>query len=124
MKNPTIDGVEILGVTIKLLGEITDNDEIDLGAVTIKRDDREYILDVTQSYTNTDGGFTTIETALERDDEYFSDCPYDIPAVDLMSNELVVEFYIASDLPIESLTLFVKFGGEDGMTKAIDVVED
>jgi len=41
-----------------------------------------------------------------------------------MADDLFVEFYIASDLEVENLTLFVRFGGENGMTKAINVVED
>lgn len=126
MRKPIIDGVEILGVTVVLYGERTDDDEIDLGAVTISREGREYILDVCQSYTNIDGGFTTIETDLERDDETFEDCPYDITAEDLMSDNLKVEFYIGGDFPhtVEHITLFVRFGGENGMTKAINVSED
>ncbi len=124
MRNPKIDGVQILGVTIELYGEREDHHEIDLGAVTIKREGREYILDVVQSYTEVKDGFSTIETDLERDDETFDECPYDITAEDLMSDDLVAEFYIVSDLEVENLTLFVRFGGEDGMTKAINVVED
>ena len=125
MRNPKIDNVEILGLTVELYGE-TDNSPsvVDLGAVTIKREGREYILDVVQSYTTPKDGFTTIETDLERDDDTFDECPYDITAEDLMSDDLVAEFYIASELPVETLTLFVRFGGEDGMTKAINVVED
>lgn len=126
MSNPKIDGVEILGVTVVLYGERTDDDEIDLGSVTISRDGREYMLDVCQSYTKIDGGFTTIETDLERDDELFEDCTYDITSTDLMSSDLLVSLYIGGDhsLTIEHMTLFVRFGGENGMTKAINVVED
>jgi len=76
MKNPKIDNVEILGLTIVLYGE-TDNSPsvVDLGAVTIKREEREYILDVVQSYSTPKDGFTTIETDLERDDNTFDECP-------------------------------------------------
>jgi hypothetical protein len=121
--NEFIDGVEILGVTVILYGEIEENEHVDLGALTIKRDDREYILDVVQSYTKFEGGFTTIETDLEKDEDTFEDCPYDITSVDLMSNDLQLEFFIDGDFSanIEHITLFVRFGGENGMTKAIDV---
>lgn len=127
MKNPMIDGVEILGVTIKLYGELDRTTEhIDLGAVTIKRGDREYILDIVQSYTNVEGGFTTIETDLERDDDTFPDCPYNITASDLMSNDVSVDVFIDGDFSqtIEHMTLFVRFNGGKGMTKAIDVVSE
>lgn len=126
MEDLKIDGVEILGVTIVLYGERTDNDEIDLGALTLKREGREYILDVVQSYTNVEDGFTTIETDLEKDEDTFDECPYDLTAEDLMSSDLVAEFFIGGDFTptIEHMTLFVRFGGENGMTKAINVVEE
>jgi hypothetical protein len=122
MKNPFIDGVEILSLDIVLVGE--KDVETDLGAVTISCEGREYILDVCQSYSKFENGLTTIETDLERDDEVFGECPYDITAVDLMSSDLKVEFYIATENEIESMTLFVRFGGVNGMTKAIDVIQE
>jgi len=121
--NPKIDGVEILGVTIVLYGEIEKDECVDLGALTIKRDGREYILDVCQSYTTFKGGFTTIETDLVKDEETFSECPYDITAMDLMSDDLDIQFFIDGTFSpsIEYITLFVRFGGINGMTKAIEV---
>jgi len=121
MSNPRINGVEILGVTIVLYGEIEPTETVDLGALTIKRGNREYILDVVQSYRNFEGGFTTIKTDLEKDEETFAECPYDITASDLMSNDLNIDFFIDGDFSanIEHITLFVKF--PNGMTKAIDV---
>jgi hypothetical protein len=123
MSNPKIDGVEILGVTVVLYGEIEENEHVDLGALTIKRGNREYILDVVQSYRKFEGGFTTIETDLEKDEDTFDECPYDITSEDLMSDDLDIEFFIDGDFSanIEYITLFVRFGGENGMTKAIDI---
>ena len=123
MKNHFIDGVEILSLDIVLVGE--KDVETDLGAVTISCEGREYILDVCQSYSTFENGLTTIETDLERDDEIFVECPYNITAVDLMmSSDLKVEFYIATENEIESMALFVRFGGVNGMTKVIDVVQE
>jgi len=121
MSNPKIDGVEILGVTVVLYGEIEENEHVDLGALTIKRGNREYILDVVQSYRKFEGGFTTIETDLEKDEDTFGECPYNITASDLMSNDLNIDFFIDGDFSanIEHITLFVKF--PKGMVKAIDV---
>jgi hypothetical protein len=121
--NEFIDGVEILGVTVVLYGEIEENEHVDLGALTIKRGNREYILDVVQSYRKFEGGFTTIETDLEKDEDTFDECPYDITSEDLMSDDLDIEFFIDGDFSanIEYITLFVRFGGENGMTKAIDI---
>ena len=113
MSNPKIDGVEILGVTVVLYGEVKETETVDLDALTIKCDGREFILDVVQSYRKFEGGFTTIETDLEKDEDTFKDCPYDITSTDLMSNNLDIEFFIDGDFSanIESITLFVKFGG-------------
>lgn len=40
-----------------------------------------------------------------------------------MSDDLDIEFFIDGDFSanIEHITLFARFGGENGMTKAIDV---
>ena len=122
MENPFIHNVEILSLNVVLVGK--KDEETNLGAVTISREGREYILDVVQSYSTFEDGITNIETDLIRDDETFSDCPYDITAVDLMSSDLKVEFYIETENEIESMTLFVRIGGAHGMTKAIDVVHE
>jgi outer membrane receptor for monomeric catechols len=87
-----IDGVTILGLEIKLYGEIQEDNQID-------------------------GGFTTIDVKLEKVEEIFSDCKYDLIATDFMN--LNGEFYISSDLNVETITLFVKFDG--GLTQAIDI---
>jgi hypothetical protein len=44
-----IDGVTILGLEIKLYGEIQEDNQIDLGALTLRNGGREYILDTVQS---------------------------------------------------------------------------
>ena len=54
-----MENVEILGLTVNLFGKTAEGDETPyLGAVTLSNDGREYILDVCQSYTNTDSGDT------------------------------------------------------------------
>jgi hypothetical protein len=119
--NPLIDGVEIVGVEIVLVGE--KDVETDLGAVTISRDGREYILDVIQSYTypNFEEGVTFIDTDLILDDETFDECPYDITAEDLFSDDLKVELYISTDNEIQSMVLVIKLGDE---IKTINVTEE
>ena len=117
--NPLIDGVEIIGVEIELIGE--KDEETDLGAVTISRDGREYILDVIQSYSDFEDGITSIDTDLILDDETFDECPYDITKEDLFSDDLKVELYIATDNEIKSMVLVIKFGDE---IKTINVTEE
>jgi hypothetical protein len=117
-----MENVEILGLTVNLFGVRTeDMDTPDLGAVTLSKDGREYILDVCQSYTDESSGDTEIKCDLEVDKDIFEDCEFDLTATDLMSSDLLAEFYIATELEIDSMTLFVKIGS---MTKAIDLEQD
>ena len=115
-----IDKVEILSLEIELYGERNNTHDIDLGALTLKCKGREYILDVTQSYTTIDGGFTHIRCDLEKDEDTFPDCKYDLNVIDLMLDDVDATFYIASDLPIENITLFVR----QGTTRAIEVCQE
>ena len=89
-----IDNVEILSLEIELYGERTNTTEIDLGALYLSCEGREYILDVTQSYTTIEGGFTHIRCDLERDDDTFppSEHKYDLKNVDLLVGILMLVF--------------------------------
>ena len=117
-----IKGVEILSLEIELYGEATNTTEIDLGALYLSCEGREYLLDVVQSVRTFEGGFTHIRCDLERDDEIFptEEHKYDLTGVDLMVGSIEASFYIVSDLPIENITLFVR----GGLTRAIDVTEE
>ena len=117
-----IDGVEILALDVVLYGEITNTDKIDLGAVYLSNKGRKYVLDVTRSTTTIDGGFSTIRCELEKDEDTFpvEEHLYDLTATDLGVNPEAT-FYIASDLPIEHITLFVRRGD---CTIAIDVTQE
>lgn len=117
-----IDGVEIIGLEIELYGEQTLGDEIDLGALTLRSGEREYILDTIESSIAVQAGMTNISVKLGEDREIFSECKYDLTSKDLMFG-VNGEFYINSgDLVVESITLFVKFN--DTSTKAIDISEE
>lgn len=117
-----IDNVEILSLEIELYGERSNTDEIDLGALYLSCDGREYILDVTQSYTTIEGGFTHIRCDLERDDDTFppSEHKYNLRGTDLLIRNVDASFYIASDLPVEKISFFVR----GGFTRAIDVCQE
>jgi hypothetical protein len=117
-----IDGIEILSLEIELYGERTNTTEIDLGALYLSCEGREYVLDVVQSVTSIEGGFTHIRCDLERDDDTFppSEHKYDLNMLDLMLGNIDASFYIASELPIEKISLFVR----GGFTRAIDVAEE
>ena len=117
-----IDSVEILSLEVELYGEATNTTEIDLGALYLSCDGREYVLDVVQSYRTIEGGFTHVRCDLERDDDTFSpdEHKYDLNMVDLLMGNVDASFYIASELPIEKITLFVR----GGYTRAIEVVQE
>lgn len=116
-----IDGVKILSLEIELVGK--KDEETDLGSVTISRDGREYVLDTCMSYSDFEDGITTIEAILERDDEIFDECPYDITAEDLASDDLVIEFYIETENEIQSMVLVVEFPNELGI-KMLNVIQE
>jgi len=118
-----IDNVEILSLEVELYGEATNITEIDLGAVYLSCEGREYVLDVRQSYRTIEGGFTHIRCDLERDDDTFPvehGYKYDLKGVDLLVGNVDASFYIASELPVEKISLFVR----GGFTRAIDVVQE
>jgi hypothetical protein len=118
-----IDGIQILGLEIVIDGDHT-NSEIDLGAVTITNEEREYIMDVVQSYRSFDNGQTTIkiDVTTKDDDVTFDECPFNINAVDLMVDNPRITIYFSCDENWESATLFVK--GALGMVRALEIEMD
>jgi hypothetical protein len=118
-----IKGVEILGLTINLLGVRNIEEDYDFGALTLKCEGREFILDVCQTYWDESSGDCEIKCDLEIDKDVFEDCKYDLEAVDLYNDELVAQFYIGGTFSniIDYMTLFIK---HNGSTKAIDVIQE
>lgn len=120
MENPKIDGVEILGVTLKFSVPVNRH-LYDLGSVSLKSGERNFVLDICQSRTNEE--CTEIDCDLEIDTDTFpvdEENNYQLTAEDLMFGT-TGSLYIGDDWgeEPESITLFVKFEG--GMTKAIDI---
>ena len=117
-----IDDVEILSLDVVMYGERTNIHEIDLGSLTLKNNGRGYTLDAIRSITTIDGGFSTVSIELEKDVDTFPETEtlYDLKTLDLLYG-VDATFYIASDLPIEHITLFVRY---KGMTQAIEVVQE
>jgi len=99
----------------------------DLGAITLSRDGREYILDVCQSYTKGEpdcGEATEIHCDLEVDRELFEDCKFDLTQEDLLSKDLIAKFYIASEdeeFEIVNMELVFEINGK---RQTIKVAED
>jgi len=122
MKNPSIEGVEFLGVTINFEVPI-ERHLYDLGSLRLVSGNRNFVLDVVKSYTNEDE--TEIRCEVEIDTETFpinEENNYQLTATDLMFG-VNGTLYIGQEWEEEpqSITLFVKIGG---MTKAIDLKID
>jgi hypothetical protein len=118
-----IDGVEVLGLTVKLLGTRNQDEDYDFGALTLKCDGREFILDVCQTSWDESSGDAEIECYLEIDKDIFEDCEYDLTATDLYSRGLIAEFYLGGTFSniVDYIELAVKHGG---CTKIIEVEEE
>jgi hypothetical protein len=121
-----IDGVEIHVLEITLEGIRNDDHEIDIGALTLSRNEREHVLDgaLSETYTDEDANETEINVFLELDRDLFDECKFDLTKEDLHSGELEAVFYIESypDLPVKKMTLLIDNGS--GGTMEIDVKEE
>lgn len=117
-----IKGVKIGNIEVVLKGEKDDEKDYDFGALTLSCDDREFILDVCQSYTDglevTGDGTTRITLEVEVDEDTFDECPYNITKDDLLNaehNDLVRELYVGGTFEnkIISITLYFEIDGQD-----------
>lgn len=115
----TIEGVTFGNIEVVISGKRDCSKDYDFGALTLKCEDREFILDVVQSYTDEVGdGTTRITLEVESDEDIFSDCPYNLTKQDLLGcehNELVKELFIGGTFENEivSITFFFEIDGQD-----------
>ena len=123
-------GVNIHNLEIEIKVHI-DINIVDIGSLTLSVDDREYILDVTQSYSDKTENFSgkpilRITSDLETDKELFSDCPYNLTKNDLLDsdhNGLNAELYISGEEHFEVEKILLHFD-IDGRHYQIKVKED
>lgn len=115
-----IDKVKIISLVVILYGERQLTQDYDFGALTLKCKEREYILDTVQTYWTKEEGNSKVQIDLEKDEDVFSTCKYDLKAEDFISKHLKAEFYLGGNFSnsVESITLFVRQGE---MTQAINV---
>lgn len=120
-----IGDVTILSVDVELYGGRNSSEDYDFGALYLELEGRKYILDTVQTFWTEEGGFSTVECSLEKDEETFEEtgCKYDLDDTDILDSNLKAEFYIGGSFSnsVEKITLFVKYGE---MTVAIDVKEE
>ena len=117
-----IKGVKIGNVEVVISGERDWSKDYDFGALTLKCEDREFILDTVQFYTYgpemTGEDFTRITLEVEPDTEIFDECPYNLTKQDLLDaehNDLVREMFIGGTFENEilSITLYFEADGQD-----------
>jgi hypothetical protein len=111
----TIEGVIFGNIEVVMTGKRDWNQDYDFGALTLKCEDREFMLDVVQSYTNETDELTTITLELEPDEELFDECPYNLTKQDLQDSELIVELFVGGTFENEivSMTFKVEIDGQE-----------
>jgi hypothetical protein len=116
-----IEGINIHNLEVVLVGDV-DRNLIDIGALTLSAEGREFILDVSQSYSDgvetTGDGTTRITCDLEVDEETFSECKYDFTKEDLLNGyDRDMTLFLGSediDFTVKSITLhFDDCNGQD-----------
>ena len=116
-KEPQIDGVRMSNVEVTYKGK-PDPDELYWGAVTIKYQNREFIWDVCQSYTDDLGdGLYRTTLDIEADPEMFASS-YDLTEDDLLSPDSAT-IYIEGVEPTRILLWFTTL--EDDHYQYIDL---
>jgi hypothetical protein len=107
----TIEGVNIHNIEVEIKGDVQRHD-IDLGALTLRVDDREFILDVVQSYSDEIEGGLRISCDLEVDEDTFDECPYNITKDDILDcehNDMVRELYVGGEVDFEVVSILLHF---------------
>jgi hypothetical protein len=112
MKN--IKGINIHNLEVVIKGEYYQRNDVDLGALTLSVDGREFILDVVQTYSDEieEDGTLRISCELEVDEEVFDECSYDITKDDLLDaehNDLVRTLYIGGEVEFEVVSITLHF---------------
>lgn len=90
---PSIEGIRISDVEVTYKGKL-DPDTSYWGAVTVRRDGREFIWDVRQAYTNDlrNGHYrTSLELVVYPD--VFSECKYDLTREDMLNPTSATLYY-------------------------------
>lgn len=104
--------IEILEAVILFHCEI-DRNLYDIGAITLEKEGRSFILDVVQSYTTVPNNATVISCSLEEDRELFDECNFELTTMDILGTLDVATIFVGGEevsiMPYQA-TLFVKYG--------------
>ena len=102
-----IDNTQILYLQITLNNEHIDTNDWDVGALTLSNNGREFILDPYYTTFNFIDGILNLTVHLERDDETFPDCDYDLTEEDLFDDNCNAEVFFRTEAEIIGMSLHV-----------------
>ena len=112
-----MEGIDYLYLELLVEGPV-EIGNINLGAITIKKEDRECIIDIVRSKFVYEDGITTITCEVEEDADVFTECKYDLTAKDLIFNDSA-EVFVGTEnnsevdyIPFRQ-TLYVKHNNND-----------
>lgn len=115
MKNTEIEGVKFGLATLIIRGKKNEAKEYNLNTLTVQRGNRQYKLDVIESYSNyfEDHNSTGFIMVLKPDEEVFDDCPYNMTKEDFLSDDITFEMYISGNFENEIIdaTMLVYIDG-------------
>jgi hypothetical protein len=124
----TIKGINIHNLEVVVKGKDILRHDVDLGALTLSVDGREFILDVVQSYSDeVEDGTLRISCDVEGNEEEFDECPYDLTKDDLLDcehNDLVRTLYVSGSEDFEVVSITLYFDDCNGQDYQLKVNED
>lgn len=110
---------KITGIEFDIYGGIID---IDIGSVTLKRNGREYIVDIIESEHYGDNNFASFKCKAEKATlEDFPDCKFDFLATDLIYPLDTCSIYIGGDHVGEVENMSIAFKVNDSITIVKDL---
>jgi len=116
-----IKGVNVHNLEVVVKGDISRHD-VDLGALTLSVEDREFIFDVVQSYSEDTEDGIRISCDIEPDEETFDECPYNLTKEDLLDcehNNLERTLFVGGEEDFELVSILFHFDidGQDYQIK-------
>ena len=122
-------GVNVHNLEIVIKNHI-ERDNIDLGALTLSCDNREYGMEVVQSYTDYTEDLVgneitriTCELEVEPDRDVFPECKFDFKKDDLFDHGRNMTLYIGGDdedFKVESIRFHFDMDGQDYELKVLE----
>lgn len=125
----TIEGINFHNLEVVIKGTNYERHDVDLGALTLSVDGREFILDVVQSYSDEieEDGTLRISCDIEADEDVFDECPYDLTKDDILDcehNDLERTLYVGGEVDFEVVSITLHFDDCNGQDYQLLVDEE